>query len=162
MSQQDDAFASTFKTVMIVLIVIGLVIFGIAKMITGGFYKRDAASGSSVEQVVERVKPVATVKIASADAAGQQADAKPAAIDGKSVYQGACFACHGTGAAGAPKVGDKANWGPRIAQGGDKLKDHALNGFQGSAGVMPPKGGRTDLSDAEVIAAMEYMVAESK
>ena len=158
MSQQEDAFAGTFKTVMIVLIVIGLIIFGIAKLVTGGFY---GGSGTTDDAAVdERTAPVAQVNVGSADA--PKADAKPAVIDGKSVFQGACFACHGTGAAGAPKVGDAANWGPRIAQGIDTVNKNAINGFTGKDGVMPAKGGRTDLSDAEVLAAVQYMVDNSK
>lgn len=160
MSQQEDAFAGTFKTVMIVLIVIGLIIFGIAKLVTGGFY---GSSGSTDDAAVaERTKPVGEVNTGKVADAAPKAAATPAAIDGKSVFQGACFACHGTGAAGAPKVGDVANWGPRIAQGIDTVNKNAINGFAGKDGVMPAKGGRTDLSDAEVLAAVQYMVDSSK
>jgi len=65
------------------------------------------------------------------------------------------------GLAGAPKVGDAAQWTARIAQGMDVLVRHAIEGYQGSAGVMPAKGARLDLSDKEVADAVEYMVAES-
>lgn len=81
---------------------------------------------------------------------------------GKKTYDGACFACHATGAANAPKVGDKAEWKARIAQGTATLEGHAIKGFQGKKGFMPPKGGRTDLSDADVKAAVAYMVDQSK
>ena len=81
---------------------------------------------------------------------------------GEKTYKMACFACHGTGAAGSPKMGDKAVWAERIAKGNDTLYEHAIKGFQGSAGYMPPKGGRTDLSDADVKAAVDYMVSNSK
>jgi cytochrome c5 len=87
------------------------------------------------------------------------AAAKP---DGKKVFDTACVACHGTGVAGAPKLGDKANWSPRIAQGTNVLYDHALKGYQGKAGVMPPKGGNTALPDADVKAAVDYMAASAK
>ncbi len=80
------------------------------------------------------------------------------AAEGQKVYQQACFACHGTGAAGAPKLGDKAAWKPRIAQGKEVLYKSAIEG----KGAMPPKGGRADLSDADVKAAVDYMVAQSK
>lgn len=82
--------------------------------------------------------------------------------DGKKVYDTACFACHATGAANAPKVGDKAEWKDRIAQGLDKMNEHAIKGYQGKKGFMPAKGGRADLSDADVKAAVEYMAAQSK
>lgn len=82
--------------------------------------------------------------------------------EGQTVYQQACFACHGTGAAGAPKLGDKAAWKARIAQGSATLNDHAVKGFKGKTGFMPAKGGRSDLSDAKVKAAVKYMVDQSK
>lgn len=84
------------------------------------------------------------------------------ADEGQKTYQAACFACHGTGAAGAPKLGDKAAWKARIAQGMDTLNEHALKGFKGQTGFMPAKGGRADLSDAAVKAAVKYMVDQSK
>lgn len=78
---------------------------------------------------------------------------------GDRVFHQVCFACHGTGAAGAPKVGDKNAWVPRIAQGKDILYRHAHEGFHGEHGVMPPRGGRPDLTDTEVNAAVDYMVS---
>ena len=82
--------------------------------------------------------------------------------DGAAVYNSGCMACHNSGVAGAPKVGDKDVWTDRIAQGMDLLYEHAIVGFQGEAGYMPPKGGRPDISDAEVEAAVDYMINESK
>ncbi len=64
--------------------------------------------------------------------------------------------------AGAPKLGDKANWGPRIAQGMDKLYTNSIKGFQGKVGLMPPKGGNAALSDADVKAAVDFMVSKAK
>ncbi len=81
---------------------------------------------------------------------------------GKATFDKTCQVCHGAGVAGAPKVGDKADWGPRIAQGKDTLYAHALQGFTGKKGMMPPKGGNTTLADAEVKAAVDYMVAQAK
>ena len=72
-------------------------------------------------------------------------------MTGPQVYNAACIVCHqppGTG--GAPPVGDVAAWAPRIEQGMDTLYMHALAGFQGTKGFMPPKGGRVDLSDDEI------------
>ncbi|KHD05469.1 hypothetical protein PN36_04940 [Candidatus Thiomargarita nelsonii] len=79
---------------------------------------------------------------------------------GEEIYNTACVACHAMGVAGAPKVGDKDNWAPRIAKGMDTLSTNALQGFQGEIGVMPPKGGRMDLSDDRVKAAVAYMVSQ--
>ena len=80
---------------------------------------------------------------------------------GKAAYGKACALCHAAGVGGAPKPGDKADWGPRIAQGADLLYKHALEGFTGSKGAMPPKGGST-LPDADVKAAVDFMVTQSK
>jgi cytochrome c5 len=128
--------------------------------------------------VLDRIKPVGTVNVQGMSVTAAAAPIKTVmekapemamepevvtptampAIDGKAVYQTACFACHGTGAAGAPILGNKAAWAPRIAQGDAMLLDHALKGFNG----MPPKGGRMDLSDETIAAIVDYMVAESK
>ncbi len=77
---------------------------------------------------------------------------------GEKIYKSACFACHATGVAGAPKFADAALWKDRIAQGKDTLVKHAINGFTGTTGVMPPKGGFVQLSDEEITAAVEYMM----
>lgn len=69
--------------------------------------------------------------------------------------------CHAAGVAGAPKPGDKADWGPRIAQGKDTLYKHAIEGFTGAKGMMPAKGGAANLSDADVKAAVDYMADKS-
>ncbi len=81
---------------------------------------------------------------------------------GKNVYWGKCMTCHAAGLAGAPKVGDARVWKPRIAQGIELLYKNALNGFKGSTGYMPPKGGYDSLSDDDVKAAVAYMVSLSQ
>lgn len=98
----------------------------------------------------------------AASAAPAGAAAAPAGgaakADGKATYDKTCMPCHSTGVAGAPKVGDKAAWAPRIATGIGQLLQSATKG----KGAMPPKGGNTALSDAEIKAAVEYMVGQSK
>lgn len=84
-----------------------------------------------------------------------------AADSGKVLYNQACALCHGAGIAGAPKFGDKSAWAPRLAQGTAVLYQHAIAGFQGKAGIMPPKGGST-APDAEVKAAVDYMLSAAK
>ena len=97
---------------------------------------------------------------AAAPAAGAAAPAAAAATkaDGKKVFETTCVVCHGTGVAGAPKFGDKAAWAPRIKTGIDTLYKVALTG----KGAMPPRGGNKDLPDADVKAAVDYMVAAAK
>ena len=90
--------------------------------------------------------------------AAKAATAKPAAADGKQVFNSTCTACHSTGVAGAPKLGDKAAWAPRLKQGEDALLHSALQGKN----AMPPKGGNASLSDAQVRAAVEYMISQAK
>jgi len=80
---------------------------------------------------------------------------------GKKVFGNTCAMCHAAGVAGAPKPGDKADWGPRIAQGKDTLYKHALEGFTGAKGMMPARGGSTTLKDDEIKSAVDYMVGLS-
>jgi cytochrome c5 len=120
-------------------------------------------TGSSV---AERIKPVAQVSVASAETPREPvknaAAAPPPRLGGQQVYQATCVACHEAGIAGAPKLGDKSQWAKHIAKGLDTLYASAVNGVQGSAAAMPPKGGNPALSSAEVRAAVDYMVARSK
>ena len=101
-------------------------------------------------QAAAPVQVAAAAPATATDAAGP--------VDGKKVYEGLCAACHGAGIAGAPKVGDKGAWTARIAQGDAALHEHAIKGIR----AMPAKGGNPALSDAEVSAAVDHMVALSK
>lgn len=82
-------------------------------------------------------------------------------LTGPEVYNAVCIACHAApGIGGAPALGDSSAWAARIASGMDTLIDHALNGYSGKTGIMPKKGGRLDLSDEEIIMAVQYMVEQ--
>jgi cytochrome c5 len=110
--------------------------------------------------------PVATATAASPGPSGSSAtagttQAAAGADAGKALYTQTCAACHGAGIAGAPKFADKAAWAPRLAQGKPALYDHALKGFQGKTGMMPPKGG-SSAPDGDVKAAVDYMAAAAK
>ena len=80
------------------------------------------------------------------------------AASGKDVYKSACAGCHDAGVMGALKLGDKAGWAPRLLDGPQAMHSLAIKG----KGMMPPKGGKADLSDADVIAAVDYMLGEAK
>jgi len=110
--------------------------------------------------------PVGRVALADAKEPATAPTSKPEAADpaltGPEVYNAVCIACHHPpGLGGAPALGDGDAWAPRIAQGMETLIDHALGGYSGSTGIMPRKGGRLDLSDEEIIGAVEYMVEKA-
>jgi cytochrome c5 len=120
----------------------------------------------SAESVAKRIAPTGEIKKFDpnepAPVVAAAAPTSDKAKSGDEVYNGACGACHAGGIAGAPKFADKALWTERIAQGAATLYDHAIKGYQGKAGMMPAKGGNPALSDAEVKAAVDYMVAAAK
>ena len=141
----------------------------LASYVVSGARTDPVKDGSDYQRLVaERIAPEVKVAIAGKDHAAQQApDTTPAAptapapaavLSGEQVYNTTCVACHGAGIAGAPKFGDKEAWAPRLGQGLAVLHKHALEGFQGKAGVMPPKGGRVDLADPSILNAVDYMV----
>ena len=106
------------------------------------------SNAQSPEAIAARIKPVADEGFTLADASG------PRTLKaGTEVYNAACAACHGSGAAGAPKFGDSGAWGGRIKQGYDTLVSHAIKGIR----AMPAKGGNPDLDDVEVARAVVHM-----
>ena len=168
---RDQKFFDMYSLVIGALAIAALGIFVLAMKIsdnTQGLYTREGAEYQGA--VAERIRPFGEVYMpgeedaAAAPLAETVAEPDPgaAALSGPQVYNSACLACHGAGIGGAPVLGDAEAWTPRIAQGMDVLKEHAIKGYQGSAGYMPAKGGRTDLSDEEVANAVEYMAAESQ
>jgi cytochrome c5 len=164
----DQAFFNVFMVVIGILIGITFFLVLVARSIGGepqlSWIKEEPDYLAAIDA---RVRPVARVALPGDDieqaAPAVEAVPAPAAakLTGEQVYNAACFACHGTGAGGAPKMGDAAAWKARVAQGKATLNKHAVEGFQGSAGYMPPKGGRVDLSDDEIIAAVDFIVGKS-
>ena len=159
MSEQDSNFFRTFVMVLVALLVFMFIIIYLANVITNdNKHMDDPRAQAHVDKLIQPVGEVNTEASAAAPAASAAAPASGGAVDGKSIFQSTCFACHGTGAAGAPKAGDKAAWAPHIAKGKATLYKHAIHGFTGKKGVMPPKGGNASLSDDAVKAAVDYMV----
>lgn len=166
--QSDDQnFFNLFMVVIGALIGVTIFLIFLARSIASdsqlAWVKQDPAYAAAVD---ERIAPAARVTLPGDEAAAGATAAVPAdqtaapvaaKLTGEQVYNAACFACHGAGVGGAPKFGDAAAWKPRLAQGPATLNKHALEGFQGQAGVMPAKGGRVDLSDDEIVAAVKFM-----
>lgn len=161
----DREFLKLFSGLMGALVALTVVLFILAQILGGANKAADPATATAqARAVAERIKPIGEVTvsdngpmntiISSANAAG--------ADKGKATHDQACAACHAAGVAGAPKTGDKALWKDRIAKGNATLYNHAIKGFQGKSGVMPPKGGNMSLADADVKAAVDYMVSKAK
>jgi cytochrome c5 len=157
MTDAHDAHSSPIKTpqqLIIVVVMAFLVpVIGIsllASLITGSKTADPSSPAMSPEAVAARLKPVGDVTLVDPNA--------PKVMKtGQEVVTAVCGACHLTGAAGAPKIGDKAAWAPRIKEGLDGLVKTALAG----KGAMPPKGGSPDLSDFEITRAIVYMTSQS-
>ena len=79
---------------------------------------------------------------------------------GEAIYKTVCITCHQSGIVGAPKLGDKTNWAPRLTQGIETLFTHSLHGFKGNTGIMPPKGGQLQVPNDDIKAAVAYMISQ--
>lgn len=115
-----------------------------------------AAEAPAAAAAAPAATPEAPAK--TADAGGAIAISPEAATVGKKLYESTCFACHGAGVAGAPKLGDKAAWAPLIATGMDAMMQVAIHG----KGAMPPRGTAMSASDDELRMAVEYMVSQAQ
>jgi len=164
-SEQDDRiFLKRFS-----LVIVGLILFAILIIFMAiGLDDRVADSGNPAQEVakVERIKPVFDVyagdtgraaarAAAEAGASGSAGAAFGGSTDGETIYTSACQACHVAGAAGAPQLVAE-QWTERLDKGVETLVDHAINGFN----AMPAKGGRSDLTDEQVRASVEYMISQ--
>jgi cytochrome c5 len=164
---QDQQFFDSFMLVIGILIGVMVGLFFLARMVAidtqGSFVRTDPRV---IAEIDARIAPVGRVlllgdeELAEAQAS---ATAAPAPVDmplsGPQVYNQACYLCHSApGVGGAPVIGDPEHWVGRVEKGMETLVDHALNGFQGDTGFMPAKGGRVDLSDEEVVEAVQYML----
>ena len=117
----------------------------------------------------ERIRPIGRVALIGDPGVGVRpvvhtvVDSVSAPMSGPQVYNENCYLCHAApGVGGAPVFGDVQAWAPRIAQGQETLVERVINGYQGEVGVMPPKGGRPDLSDEEILEALDFMLAEAQ
>lgn len=142
-----------------------LVLFGVILMVLSSM--KDVAknvtapASMDADAVAERIQPVAEVNVGEPPVV--QAPAVDATEDtaggaGEQIVTSVCAACHGAGLMQSPKLGSADDWAPRIEKGIDTLYNHAINGFN----MMPAKGGRADLSDDDIKAAVDYMVSKAQ
>ena len=157
----DRAFLKTFSGLLAALAALTVILFVVAQMVSGSGKAKTKVAQTDAE-IAARIKPVGELVVASAAVVANGVIPTANAADGKGTYDKACSVCHAAGVAGAPKLGDKADWGPRIAQGNDTLHTHALKDYQGKKGMMPAKGGNASLADADVKAAVDFMVSKAK
>lgn len=165
-SSSDKNFLNVFMLLVGGLVVVSFGIFLLARYVASKTQEVYAIVESPYqEQVLDNIRPVGRVLLDGdqVEQSVQVAKIEPVAevLSGPQVYNQACVACHGSGIGGAPTVGQNGDWDVRKAQGTDVLRDHVINGYQGDAGYMPPKGGRIDLSDDEIVSAMDYMLEQS-
>lgn len=168
MSAQDSKFFNIFSLVLGILIVITLILFALARLVGENTQRAHLKIEPKYVAAVEQHLTTARVAVAGQDnsaltiraVGGGAAPALALATDGPSVYATVCGACHTNGIAGAPRTGDRGAWASRVAQGKDTLYKHSIEGFQGSAGVMPARGGRADLSDELIKAAVDHMLEQ--
>jgi len=167
-SAQDSKFFNVFSLVLGILIIITLILFALARLVGENTQRVHVKSEPKYVAAVEGHLTTARVAIAGQDnsaltiraVGGAEAPALALPTDGPSVYATVCGACHTNGIGGAPRSGDGGAWAPRVAQGKATLYKHSIEGFQGSAGVMPARGGRSDLSDELVKAAVDHMLEQ--
>jgi cytochrome c5 len=172
MSKQDTHFVNTFSMVIGLLVLVAIGIIVLARVVaahtqeTDAIEQRDFATSvagriepPSQEAIVGQDNTALAIKPDSPAGAGA---ALPIPKDGAEVYAQVCSSCHGLGLVGAPKAGDAAAWGPRLAKGKTVLYDHALHGFTGQAGTMPAKGNRPDIPDAIIEAGVDQMTSMVK
>jgi cytochrome c5 len=165
-----QSFFDGFVLVVGILVgtLVGAIVIGVL-VVRGSSGGGDvAAPEAMVESLEQRIQPIGRVVQRGeepADEPPQAIAAAPAAVEaqmtGPQVYNAACNLCHAPpGIGGAPPLGDAVAWETRVAQGIEALYEHAIQGFQGQTGFMPPKGGRVDLADQEVMDAVDFMVEQ--
>ena len=171
-SSTDRVFLRHFSMVIGFLVLVMFALMGLAAYLYS--YNPPAQNPQRDQEVQARIAPVGGVYagdtgraalIAAQDAAKKAAESQVAyggTLDGKTIFGNLCKTCHENAATGAPVLTDKGAWAPRIGQGMETLFTHAINGFTGSKGAMPAKGGNASLTDAQVKATVQWMVSQAK
>ncbi len=162
----DGKFIRIFTGMIIGGFILTIVLIILANFVGGGANNvSEVQKQLRNEKIAKHVEPIGKITVGAATPAATAAAPAPAAgggaVSGKSTYESSCAACHTAGVAGAPKYGDGPAWKERLAQGKDVLYEHAIKGFQGKSGFMPPRGG-ADIGDDAVKAAVDHMVEAIK
>lgn len=158
MSDQDSIFFRNFSILLAVLILLTIILAVGASMFQDNLVEnlKDRADRTDIQA---DIKPAATVNTdpnAVVEVAVAQVAPFDGSTDGEMIYNNVCSACHGTGAGGAPKL-EAAAWAGRLDKGAEAVLANAIKGYTGESGMMPAKGGRADLTDEQVQAAVEFM-----
>ena len=154
---EPQGHSSFIKTpqqlIMVILLAFVVPIFGIVMLVNLVVNRPHAdPAAMSTEAVAARIQPVGKVEFGAAGGASAGAPRS-----GEEIVKSVCAACHATGAAGAPKIGDRAAWAPHVKEGLNRLLADAIKGVK----AMPPRGGAADLSDFELARAIVYMANQS-
>lgn len=157
----DSTFSRLFILMILLMTVLTVIIMVLASMASSDVNSRldERSDIENSAALADRIAPVGQFAVNTG--AAPKVVAAPVVLTGEEAYA-SCAACHDAGVAGAPTVGVAAMWSDRIAQGSETLYEHAIQGYQGSAGYMPAKGGNMALSDESVKAAVDYMVEQSQ
>lgn len=173
LTPSDRTFMRHFAMMIAALAVITLALIALGAILYSSEpSEQDTAKAQAASARIEPVGAVFAGSTGRAAMQAQQAAAAKAAAsqvayggttDGKTIYGQLCHSCHDAGVTGAPKLGNKGDWAPRIAEGIATLVSHAINGYKGPDGnQMPAKGGNPALTDAQVEATVKWMVSQVK
>ena len=171
----DGTFLRSFSLMVFLLIILAVVLAMLGLLVASDVDGRLTEEKQIQKDriIAKRIAPAGTLAIgeqtatpaasaADSGGAGAAVVAEGGEVSGEGVYSMSCALCHAQGVGGAPIVGNSKAWAERITRGMELLIERANSGYQGSAGYMPPKGGNPTLSDAQIAAAVEYMVGQSQ
>ena len=175
MSQEEDRkFFDTFMLVLAALIVFTVAMYALSVVLQDRTIgDQSVQTPDAQERLAERIAPVGRLcrqgeedeceveatAVAEADTPADD-DEVDEEMTGQEVYESACSTCHSGGVGGAPVTGDADDWAARLEKGYDTLLEHSIEGFEGDAGYMPPRGGQRGLTDEQVADSLDYMLEQ--
>jgi cytochrome c5 len=168
LEQKQSSLFDRSTLLIIFTAIVAVAFFSFASNMSNFTSDRSLSEAEYHASVEERIRPFGRIKLPGEEHTADElkvdevplAELHATTLSGPQVFNEACIVCHGSGIGGAPTLEDSAAWASRTAQGMETLYQHALEGYTGSAGYMPPKGARLDLSDEEVNSAVDYMLSQ--